>query len=63
MTKTKILKTIQLVHKSAFIKRSELAAAMGFEDPHHVDKYLKGLPKIGSRYSLIDVAERIAEIG
>lgn len=63
MTKTKILKTIQLVHKSAFIKRSELAEVMGYKDPHNVDKYLKGLPKIGSKYSVLDVAEAMAERG
>lgn len=63
MTKTRALQTIQLIHKSAFIKRSELAEVMGYKDPHMVDKYLKDLPKIGSKYSILDVAESIAERG
>lgn len=63
MTKTRILETIRLTHKCPFIKRSELAEVMGYRDPHNVDKYLKGLPKIGSKYSVLDVAESIAERG
>lgn len=63
MTKTTILKAINTTHKEGFITRKELADAMGYKDPHSVDKYLKGLNKIGRKYFVQEVVERIAENG
>lgn len=60
MTKTEITNAIRITHKSGLITRKQLADAMGYKDAHSVDKYLKGLRKIGKKYSVYDVSERIA---
>lgn len=44
-----------------FLNRREVAMALGYKDPHSVDKYLKGLGRIGNRYLIRDVAERVME--
>lgn len=44
-----------------FVNRAEVARALGYKDAHSVDKYLKGLPNIGKRYLIREVAERIME--
>ena len=63
MTKTDIADGIRRNCKSEFITRQELADAMGYKDAHSVDKYLKGLQKIGRKYFVQEVAERIIERG
>ena len=44
-----------------FVSRNEIAKAMGYRDPHSVDKFIKGLGRIGNRYLIREVAERIIE--
>lgn len=45
-----------------FVTRSEVARALGYKDPHNIDKYLKGLPRIGLKYFVGDVADRLLEM-
>lgn len=45
---------------AGFITRPQLAAFMGLKDPHSVDRYLKGVPKINRKlYFIPDVATNI----
>lgn len=43
-----------------FINRQEVANALGYKDPHSVDKFIRGLGRIGNRYLIKEVAERIS---
>lgn len=45
-----------------FVSRAEVTRALGYKDPHSADKFLKGLVKIGNRYYIGDVAEKIMEV-
>ena len=48
----------------AFTTRKRVADALGYRDPHSVDKWLKGLERIGgTRYLTADVWDRIVEEG
>lgn len=42
-----------------FTYRKRVAEVMQYKDAHYVDKYLRGLPRVGTRYFSIDVADRI----
>ena len=44
-----------------FVTRAEVSKALGYRDAHSVDKYLRGLGRIGNRYYIKEVAERIME--
>ena len=43
----------------AFTTRKRVADALGYKDPHSVDKYLRGLTKYGGRYFTEEVYDRI----
>lgn len=44
--------------------RSQLARALGYEDPHRIDKYIRQLtPVVGKKYLITEVAEEIIRIG
>lgn len=62
MTRAKIETALRTQTSGEFINRAEVTRALGYKDPHSVDKYLKGLGRIGNRYLISDVAERIAEV-
>ena len=62
MLKADIEKALRSQTSSDFVNRAEVTRALGYKDPHSVDKYLKGLGRIGNRYLISDVAERIAEV-
>ncbi len=61
MTKSDVVKALRRTSGSEFISRKELASALGYRDSHSVDKYLVGLAKVGRRYYIEDVAERVTE--
>ena len=44
---------------SSFCKRKDVAAFLGYSDPHHADKYLRGLERVGNLYFIPDVVERL----
>lgn len=44
---------------ASFITRTELTAYLGYSCPKRVDKYIKGLERLGTRYFIPDVADRI----
>ena len=44
-----------------FVSRAEVARALGYKDPHSVDRYLKDLTSIGKRYLIREVAEKLME--
>lgn len=47
-----------------FTTRKKVAEALGYKDPHRVDKYLRGLDRINnSRYLSSDVADAILSQG
>ena len=44
---------------SSYIRRKEVAAHLGYSDPHNIDKYLAGLERIGMAYFIPDVVDSI----
>ena len=62
MIRADIETSLRKQSSSDFVNRSEVAKALGYKDPHSVDKYLRGLPRIGNRYFVGDVAGRILEV-
>lgn len=61
MIRTDIEKALRSQTSGDFVNRNEVAKALGYKDPHSADKFLKGLGRIGNRYYIGDVAERIME--
>lgn len=61
MLKTDIERALRNQTSGDFVNRKEVAMALGYKDPHSVDKYLKGLVRVGNRYLIRDVAERVME--
>ncbi len=62
MTKTDLVKAMRRHTRDAdFITREEVRACMGYGDPHKVDRYLHGLGKIGRKYYIPEVADRIMQ--
>lgn len=61
MLKTDVERALRNQTSGDFVSRAEVTRALGYKDPHSADKYLKGLGKIGNRYYIGDVAERIME--
>lgn len=59
MIRSDIEKALRNQTSGDFVTRQEVARALGYRDPHSVDKYLKGLGKIGSKYLVSEVAERL----
>ena len=47
---------------AAFINRKQVAAFLGYSDPHSIDQYLYQLPLNGKKYFCADVADRIIEL-
>lgn len=62
MVKADIEKALRSQTSSDFVNRAEVTRALGYKDPHSVDKFLRGLPRIGNRYFVGDVAGRILEV-
>ncbi len=62
MVKADIEKALRSQTSSDFVNRAEVTRALGYKDPHSVDKYLRGLGRIGNRYLIREVAERILEV-
>lgn len=62
MLKADIEKALRSQTSSDFVNRAEVTRALGYKDPHSVDKYLRGLGRIGNRYFIGDVAGRILEV-
>ena len=62
MIRADIETSLRKQSSSDFVNRSEVAKALGYKDPHSVDKFLRGLPRIGNRYFVGDVAGRILEV-
>ena len=44
-----------------FTTRKRVADLMHYKDARYVDKFLRGLPRVGTRYFSEDVAERILQ--
>ena len=59
MIRADIEKALRNQTSGDFVTRAEVARAFGYKDAHSVDKWLKGLPKIGKKYLISEVAERI----
>lgn len=57
--KEQIAEMKQSVGGSSYIRRKEVAAHMGYSDPHNIDKYLSGLDRIGMAYFIPDVVDSI----
>jgi hypothetical protein len=49
------------VDGASFITRIELARFLGYKDPHYVDRYLHGLPRINKKYFIGDVATMLQQ--
>ena len=62
MIKADIERALRSQTSGDFVNRAEVARALGYKDPHSVDKYLKDLTSIGKRYLIREVAERILEV-
>ena len=62
MIKSQLVTDLRRYTGAGVIKRKQLMKYLGYKDRHSVDVYLHGLRKIGSGYSIIDVAERIMEV-
>lgn len=62
MLKTDVERALRNHSGREFVSRKEIAETIGYKDAHGVDKYVKGLPRIGNRYYIGDVAERIIEV-
>lgn len=61
MTRTDIEKALRRQTTGDFVSRAEIARALGYKDPHRIDRFLRGLNRIGYRYFVTDVAERLLE--
>lgn len=62
MTRTELVRDMQRYVGAGVISRKELAAYLGYRDPHNVGKFIKNLvPITGKRYSILDVADAIME--
>lgn len=61
MIKADVERALRSQTTGDFVNRAEVMRALGYKDPHSVDKYLKGLSNIGKRYLISEVAERIME--
>lgn len=60
LNKKELVKRMESFSGGIFIKRKTLAECMGRSDPHSVDKFLKGLPRVDSDlYFIPDVADAI----
>lgn len=61
MLRSDIEKALRSQTSGDFVNRQEVARALGYKDAHSVDRFLKGLPNIGRRYLIREVAEKIME--
>lgn len=60
MIKSEIVKDMKSFMKGAsFITRLDLARYMGYGSPKSVDRYIRGLEKVGGAYFIPEVAENI----
>ena len=57
--KEQIAEMKRSVGGSSYIRRNEVAAHLGYKDPHNIDKYLDGLERIGMAYFIPDVVDSI----
>lgn len=62
MLKTDVERALRTHIGGEFANRKEIADTLGYKDAHAVDRFIKGLPRIGNRYYIGDVAERIIEV-
>lgn len=62
MLKTDVERALRTHIGGEFVNRKEIAETLGYKDPHAVDRFIRGLPRIGNRYYIGDVAERIIEV-
>lgn len=62
MRKKDIVDALEAASGCRFIKRRDIAVALGYKDAKSIDKYLRGLNKIAEgRYLVDDVAQAIIE--
>lgn len=61
MIRTDIERALRSQTSGDFVNRAEVARALGYKDPHSVDKYLKDLSSIGKKYLIKEVAEKLME--
>ena len=59
MIRKDILRAIRA--KGEFVRRCDVADILGYKDPHSVDRYLRGLPRYGTKYLAEDVADAIVK--
>lgn len=57
MKKTELIEDMKKYVGAGYVTREELRRYMGYQDPHQVDRYLKGLERIGKKYFIPDVVE------
>lgn len=65
MTRSELTQALQVHTGAIVITRKELAAAMGYKDPHTVDKFLRGIAAVPGtkKYLIKEVAEAIMKGG
>lgn len=59
MTKSELIKDIENFVGGRWINVSELATYLGYKDRHSAQKFVKGLTRVGYRYSIVEVAENV----
>lgn len=60
-----VMELRQFANGAVVITRKELAAALGYKDPHTVDKFLRGIAAVPGtkKYLIKEVAEAIMKGG
>lgn len=61
MTKQDIKEILKKKAKADFIGRLQIAEALGYASPNSVDKYLRNLERIGTKYLIDEVADELAK--
>lgn len=56
MERRELIYAMEKFAGASFISRNELARFLGYKDPHSVDKYIRGLPRLENRYFVNDIA-------
>lgn len=56
MERRELIYAMEKFAGASFLTRSELAKFLGYKDPHSVDKYIRGLPRLENRYFVNDIA-------
>lgn len=61
MERRELIRSMEKYTGCGFITRNQVAGFMGKKDPHSIDKYIHGLPKVGQSYFIPDVATSLQE--